>query len=700
MPPYMRIPRLLLGLSLALALLPPGAAQAAVVCELQGTTLAITLSSPIEPVRVVVVDETPDPDPIEVFVGTTVQLCGGPAATVDSTDLVSVADLSPGSSVFTIDLTGGRFEPGSPLDPEDLVDATPTPEIEFLVDLGFGSSDELVILGNGAPDHFVLGTDGINLNADDEEAAGASHDADVTTTSVEIHTIHANGGTDEIDGRGLGGTDPFPFRMQVYGGLGDDELYGGAVGDLLAGEDGADRLEGGDGDDELLGGPGTDMLEGGDGHDLLEGGEGDDDEDGGPGDDTFDQGADPDGGDVLIGGEGDLDLVAYDLRDGALTVTLDGAPGSGEAGEGDTVGADVEGALGGSGDDTLTGNASDNFLRGRAGNDVLRGVGGDDQLTGGNGDDVLDGGPGVDRASFFGAGPVQVDLGAGAAAGQGDDALLGIEDVQGGQFDDVLIGDDGPNLLSGRGGRDLLAGGDGNDVLEGGGGNDTLQGGAGDDRLDGGSEADLADFQDADGPVTADLVAGAASGRGDDVLIGIEHLRGGPFADTLVGDAGPNRLTGRRGHDRLVGGHGDDRFFGGKGNDRMLGGRGRDVFVEDAVANGRDVIDGGPGKDLVTYARRVRPVRATLGGPGGERGERDRIRASVEDLRGGKANDVLIGSGKPNRILGGPGDDLLRGRGRRDVLIGGAGDDRLDGGRGKDRCRGGKGRDRRTRCER
>ena len=75
---------------------------------------------------------------------------------------------------------------------------------------------------------------------------------------------------------------------------------------------------------------------------------------GGPGGDTWIAGR---GADMFAGGDGD-DTVDYSGRTGAVTITLDGAAGDGEAGEGDNVGADVEGASGGSGNDRSSATAS------------------------------------------------------------------------------------------------------------------------------------------------------------------------------------------------------------------------------------------------------------------------------------------------------------------------------------------------------
>ena len=73
-----------------------------------------------------------------------------------------------------------------------------------------------------------------------------------------------------------------------------------------------------------------------------------------------------------------------------MTVDLDGEqPDDGEANERDTVGTDVEGVIGGSGDDVITGSAGDDSLYGGDGDDRIVDTGGEDLLDGADGDDVL-----------------------------------------------------------------------------------------------------------------------------------------------------------------------------------------------------------------------------------------------------------------------------------------------------------------------
>jgi len=72
--------------------------------------------------------------------------------------------------------------------------------------------------------------------------------------------------------------------------------------------------------------------------------------------------------------------------------------------------------------------------------------------------------------------------------------------------------------------------------------------------------------------VYANLATGVAVGQGTDTLSGIENPSGSNFADTLVGDDGPNLLMGGPGRDILDGGRGSDELRGGMGADTCLNG--------------------------------------------------------------------------------------------------------------------------------
>jgi Ca2+-binding RTX toxin-like protein len=90
----------------------------------------------------------------------------------------------------------------------------------------------------------------------------------------------------------------------------------------------------------------------------------------------------------------------------------------------------------------------------------------------------------INTVSFQNAGaPVKVTLALTGmqTTGFGHEALISIENLIGGSFDDRLQGNIANNRLTGGAGADTLLGGNGNDVLLGGLGQDTLRGGSGAD---------------------------------------------------------------------------------------------------------------------------------------------------------------------------------------------------------------------------
>ena len=94
------------------------------------------------------------------------------------------------------------------------------------------------------------------------------------------------------------------------------------------------------------------------------------------------------------------------------------------------------------------------------------------------GNDRLSGGPDTDTADYTDRwSPVRVELDNLADDGafsEGDNVHSDVENVNGGQTDDQLLGDRRANRLRGNGGDELLSGGAGADTLAGGDGNDTL----------------------------------------------------------------------------------------------------------------------------------------------------------------------------------------------------------------------------------
>jgi hypothetical protein len=143
------------------------------------------------------------------------------------------------------------------------------------------------------------------------------------------------------------------------GGAGNDRLTGSGRSDQLNGDAGADRIDGRGGDDSIGGGSGADRASGGDGDDVLSAADG--------------QALAAD--DRLNGGDGS-DVATYRIR----TTPVNATPaGGGMAGEADVF-TDIEGVIGGRGDDVLTGDDGRNEFTGGDGHDRVDARGGDDLI--------------------------------------------------------------------------------------------------------------------------------------------------------------------------------------------------------------------------------------------------------------------------------------------------------------------------------
>jgi hypothetical protein len=222
------------------------------------------------------------------------------------------------------------------------------------------------------------------------------------------------------------------------------------------------------------------------------------------------------------GGPGRDDVSVRDNPGGHSTIRL----GAGA----DFFSGQPESSLGtgdSAGTSTVDGGAGSDQLMGGPGADALDGGAGSDALVCEGGADTLTGGPGTDTATFGhftlhpdqDDGPISVTLDGERNDGTaGQNALVG-SDVEnagigftfGPHGDDVLIGNEGPNLLTGAG---TVRGLGGNDTLIS---NDlqgtgtTLDGGDGDDRID-------ALAWDTASAGFADTPAIVVCGAGDDVV--------------------------------------------------------------------------------------------------------------------------------------------------------------------------------------
>ncbi|MFF5082202.1 calcium-binding protein [Actinoplanes sp. NPDC000266] len=353
---------------------------------------------------------------------------------------------------------------------------------------------------------------------------GPKNDTLVNRTDVAI-TARGGAGADRLTGgsradllEGDAGTDA------IWGMGGNDNIEGHDGNDALSGGDGNDSVRGGDGGDKLYGGNGADVIDdqggndrvyGGNGNDMLFAGLGNDIFDAGPGDDEIRHTDDSPGADAdsFIGGTG-LDFVSYEWITKPVVADADAVRGDdGRAGEHDTIGASVEGIIGGFGNDRLIGTARRDWLAGGPGNDVVAGSAGDDILSGGPGrdyvsgaagndmlygDEQLDmypvaadtllGGPGRDTVNYGAyTRPLTIDLDGAAGddgqAGERDTVGADVEDVYGGAGNDRITGNAAANNLDGDGGNNVIRGGGGNDNLTATDGLNYFYGDAGNDRI-------------------------------------------------------------------------------------------------------------------------------------------------------------------------------------------------------------------------
>ncbi|MGO4705436.1 hypothetical protein AB4072_06625 [Microvirga sp. 2MCAF38] len=101
-----------------------------------------------------------------------------------------------------------------------------------------------------------------------------------------------------------------------------------------------------------------------------------------------------------------------------------------------------------------------------AGNDQAYGGNGAETFFGGEGNDLINGGGGSDTAIYTGAADFTVNLSLTTEqnTGQGNDTLIGIENLIGGSGNDTFTGTSTANTFTGGGGNDRLNGGGGNDT--------------------------------------------------------------------------------------------------------------------------------------------------------------------------------------------------------------------------------------------
>ena len=404
-----------------------------------------------------------------------------------------------------------------------------------------GSGDDILIPGSGTD--TVEGGDGISDMMGVDYTAGQRPDQELVV-DLEV-------GTSTNDG--YGNTDTLVSVEDILGTRFGDTILGDDMPNLLIGAEGNDLIDGRAGNDLVWGGAGNDTLKGGTGFDVLLFGT---------------------AGSSILAEAFTTAFPALPLGDQGASANLTTGVVTDEFGDTDTI-SGFENIIGSGFSDHFTGTAFDNYLIGETGADTLVGLAGedtlegdegadlldagdgDDRLEGGIGDDTLLGGSGDDYAAYFSAASgVIVDLSLEAATDDGDggqDKLVGIENIFGSLFDDILTGDENDNRFTALDGDDLIYGGEGFDTVY---------------------------YGNATSGVNVDLQSGLVTGgEGSDYLTSIEIVQGSHHTDQISGDGNASILYGLGGDDTINGQDGADWLLGGRGNDLLDGGEGNDTAV-------------------------------------------------------------------------------------------------------------------------
>ncbi|MCO6418579.1 hypothetical protein JYK14_20800 [Siccirubricoccus sp. KC 17139] len=320
--------------------------------------------------------------------------------------------------------------------------------------------------------------------------------------------------------------------------------------------------------------------------------------------------------------------------------------------------ANIQVAVGGAGNDSITGSAADERLAGAAGNDTLDGGGGHDTAF----YDVLAPGSALPTQGIW----LNLTLGIATDQWGGTDTLRNIESAWGSQLSDDMTG------LALAGTLTFLRGLAGNDLL----------------RAPYAGSLVTADYAGDPAGIQANLGAGQVRDGwgGVDTLVLIANLRGSDFADSILGSSAANTLIGGAGDDTIDGGAGADRMEGGRGNDLFFVDNAGDVVME-LAGEGSDTIIAALAFDLPANAEALlltESAGATGFIIGNSLGNSFTGNGAANVFDGADGNDTILGLGGSDTLYGGPGDDWLEGGDGDDYLGSYTGADTLLGGAGDD----------------
>ncbi|PLY07443.1 MAG: hypothetical protein C0625_04505 [Arcobacter sp.] len=219
-----------------------------------------------------------------------------------------------------------------------------------------GDDNNNTFISNDGDDTLQGGLGDDYLDGGNNTAVGDKADYSYISNNVGVNVDLSNNSATDLSGGTEVGNDTLINIENIDGSKNDDVIKGNSSNNTLKGDLGNDSLVGNDGDDYLDGGAGDDILKGGTGNDYLSGGEG-------------------------------IDTADFSDANGSVNIDLS-ATGAVPIGAG--LGSDyfdsIEGAIGGSFNDTIKGTSGANSLLGNAGDDTLQGGGassGYDYINGG-----------------------------------------------------------------------------------------------------------------------------------------------------------------------------------------------------------------------------------------------------------------------------------------------------------------------------
>jgi Ca2+-binding RTX toxin-like protein len=474
--------------------------------------------------------------------------------------------------------------------PDTAVNRTGTAASQNLV----GGNFDDVLSGLGGGDHLYShdGNDTLDGGTGgDVMFGGAGNDTYFVDDAGDVVTEAADQGTDEV--RTILASYTLGTNVENLTGTVNtgQTLTGNVLANIITGDSGADTLDGGAGVDTLSGRDGNDTY-------LV--------------DSSFEQ--------VVENANEGLDTVLASVSY-ALTANVENI------------------TLTGTGDIAAYGNSLVNIMTGNSGNNLLDGGGAADFMYGGAGND----GYMVD-SSFD-------QIFENAGEGDFDTVYASVSYALSASIENLFLQGTGNFQAIGNALSNVIIGNDGDNLMDGGAGIDGLLGGTGNDHYFIDNSFDQ-------------IVENANEGDFDTVYAWVDYQLGANLENLFMQGTANLAAYGNELSNLIIGNDGDNLLNGGLGIDGLIGGKGNDTYVID---NSFDQIveNANEGTDVV-YAS----VSYQLG----ENLETLFLSGSAIQGYGNSGVNTIVGTAGNNGIDGRGGADVLTGNGGIDTFIFNAGE--------------------------